>query len=96
MKRGFENNVSRFSINTGSNSSISRNDGYGTTSAAPLSPVTKLDLERQLQLRTDLLHQIDKSHQKSQINIKEKVNACCTKCSSEFSILKTKQTCMNW
>ena len=38
----------------------------------------------------EVLQQINKSHK----NIPK--SNCCVKCSSEFSMLKSKQTCMNW
>lgn len=61
------------------------------------SGITKEQLQSQLKHRNDLLRQLhQKAPLEAQSNLSNFVVNNCALCTADFSLMKPKQTCMNW
>ena len=87
------------SNNSNNNNALSSNNGGKPQSCV----TTKQDLQKQLKLRNEVLQQLDKAHTHDYTSSVTAAAAAsqsaknrCGKCTSEFSMLKAKCTCMNW
>lgn len=73
-------------------------DMKANSSGAVREP-TREELERHLKVRNGVIRQLQRtesSHVNSLNNARLNPVNFCTLCTSEFSMLKAKQTCMNW